>query len=85
MNGWRGQGCLYARVNEVRKRVPWRIEWMKDLFLPHRVHRPSRILLNVLSVANHLLHLLVFLEKGRYEEVLSNRRLAQDEDNICWY
>ena len=58
---------------------------MKDLCLPHRIHRPSRILLKTLCVANRFLHMPVFLEKGRYEGVLSSRRLAEDKDNICWY
>ena len=58
---------------------------MKDLFLPHRVRRPSRILLKNLCVANQFLHMPVLLEQGRYEKVLSSRRLAEDEDNISWY
>ena len=57
---------------------------MKDL-LPHRIHRPSGILLQTLCVANRFLHLLALSEKGRYEGALSGRRLAEGEDNIRWY
>ena len=57
---------------------------MKNL-LPHRIHWPSRILLQTLCVANRFLHLLMLSEKGRYEGALSGRRLAVDEDNIRWY
>jgi hypothetical protein len=64
-----GQVCLYARVNQVRDAF-MRVKWMTDLFLPHHVRRPSRILLQSLCVAHLFQHPRVVFGEGQIQRVL---------------
>jgi hypothetical protein len=58
-----GQVCLYAWVNHVRDAFI-RVKCMTDLFLPHRVRRPSRIPLQSLCVAHVFQHPRVVFGEG---------------------
>ena len=65
------------------KYLPGPVPRRKDLHLPHRVHRPSRILRQILCVAHLVLCPLVFLEKDIHEGAYRSARRSRNFRSWC--
>ena len=75
-----GQG--YLQVTRIKRDATKRVDWVTDLLLPHRAHRPSRILMQSLFVVHLCLHPLVVFGEGQIRGCSCQLKAVQGREHF---